>query len=97
MYFFIQKIVEGVKFIDWSDLIAEGLHKGLINVTNCGPFFLSSYLIYILAASKDWDYLPHITWVDDMPIYQYYRDLQEDTSCKEFKKVNDVFFRKIGI
>ena len=59
MYFFIQKIVEGVKFIDWSDLIVENLHKGLINVTNCGPFFLSSYLIYILAAFKDWDYLPH--------------------------------------
>lgn len=54
MYFFIQKIVEGAKFIDWADLIAESLHMGLIVVNNCAPFFLSSYLIYILAASKEW-------------------------------------------
>ena len=40
MYFFIQKIVEGVKFIDWSDLIAESLHTGLIAVKNCASFFL---------------------------------------------------------
>ena len=82
MYFFIQKIVEGAKFIDWSDLIVENLHRGLINVNNCGPFFLSSYLIYILVTSKDWDYLPRAPSVDDMPIYQYYSDLQENTLCK---------------
>ena len=46
-------------------------------------------------ASKDWAYLPHAPWVDDMPIYQYYRDLQENTLCKEFKKVNDVFLGKL--
>ena len=46
-------------------------------------------------ASKEWDYLPHAPWVDDMPIYQYYSDLQENTSCKEFKKVNDVFLGKL--
>ena len=30
-----------------------------------------------------------------MPIYQYYRDLQEDTVRKEFKKINDVFLGKL--
>lgn len=97
MYFFIQKIVEGAKFIDWLDLIAEYLHRGLINVNNYGPFFLSSYVIDILAASKDQDYLPHPPQVDDMPIYQYYSDLQENTLCKEFKQVNNVFLGKLVV
>ena len=71
MYFFIQKIVEGSKLIDWVEMIAENLHKGLVEVKNFGPFFLSSYLIYILAASKEWKNLPHAPWTDEMPIYQY--------------------------
>lgn len=49
MYYFIQKIVEGDIFIDWADLIAEKLHKELLNVTNLTSFYMSSYLIYILA------------------------------------------------
>ncbi len=75
MYFFIQKIAEGIKFIDWSDLIVENMHRGLIAINNCGLFLLSSYLIYILATSKEWENLPHTPWVDNMPIYQYYSDI----------------------
>ena len=95
MYFFIQKIVEGAKFIDWSDLIAESLHMGLIAVKNCASFFLSSYLIYILEVSKEWEHLPHVPWVNDIPIYQYYNDFHEVALCKEFKMVNDVFLGKL--
>ena len=93
--FFIQKIIEGVKFIDLSDLIAESLHMGLIVVNNCAPFFLSSYLIYILKESKEWESLLHTPWIDGISIYQYYNDLQETTLCKEFKMVNDVFLGKL--
>ena len=75
MYFFIKKIVEGENFIDWFDLIAEGLHKGLLVVSNFGSFFTSSFLIYILAVSREWEGLPHEPWVDDMTIYQYYTNL----------------------
>ena len=59
MYFFIQKIVEGDKFFNWADLIAENLHKGLVVVTNFGSFFLSSFLIY---QSREWEGLPHSPW-----------------------------------
>ena len=59
MYFFIQKIVEGSKFIDWVDLISKNLHKGLISVANFDPFFFSSFLAYVLVASKEWEGLPH--------------------------------------
>ena len=75
MYFFIQKIVEGDKFINWADLISEILHKGLVVVNNFGPFFLSSFLIDVLVASKEWEGLPHSSWMNEMPIYQYYKDL----------------------
>ena len=60
MYLFIQKIVEGEKFIDWADLIAENLHRGLIIVISFSSFFLYSFLVYILAASKEWEGLPHM-------------------------------------
>ena len=95
MYFFIQKIVEGEKFIDWADLIAKNLHKGLIAVNNFGPFFLSSFLIYVLATSKEWEGLPHSPWTDEMPIYQYYKDIKEAILCKEFRKVNNVFLQRL--
>ena len=58
MYLFILKIIEGEKFIDATDLIAENLHRGLIAVSSFSPFFLYSYLVYILATSKEWEVLP---------------------------------------
>ena len=75
MYLFIQKIVEGEKFIDWADLIAKNLHKGLIAMRSFNSFFLSSFLIYILVASKEWEGLQHMPWTNQMTIYQYYKDI----------------------
>ena len=74
MYLFIQKIVEGEKFIDWADLIAENLHRGLIVVSSFNSFFLYSFLVYILVAYKEWEGIPHIPWTEDMTIYQYYKN-----------------------
>lgn len=95
MYVFVQKIVEGDKFIDWVDLIAENLHKGLLAVSNFASFFLSSFLIYTLAISKEWEGLPHMPWTDEMTIFQYYKDLQANVPCKEFRRVNDVFLGRL--
>ena len=38
---------------------------------------------------------PTYTWTDEMPIYQYYSDLQETVLCKEFRRVNDVFLGRL--
>ena len=97
MYFFIQKIVEGDKFIDWADLIAKKLHRSLVTVNNFGSFFISSFLIYVLVESKEWEGLPHFPWMDEIPIYQYNNDLQEVELFKEFRRVNDVFLGKLVI
>ena len=64
-------------------------------VNNFGPFFLSSFLIYVLAASKEWEGLPHSPWTAKMPIYQYYKDLQEAELCKEFMRGNDIFLGRL--
>lgn len=95
MYLFILKIIEGEKFIDWADLIVETLHKGLISVSNFSPFFMYYFLVYILAASKEWDKLPHMPWTEEMTIYQYYNDLHATKSCKELRSVNDVFLGRL--
>ena len=95
MYLFIQKIVEGEKFIDWVDLIAENLHRGLIAMSSFSSFFLYSFLIYILEASKEWEGLPHMPWTNEMTIYQYYNDIQASEFHKEFRRVNDVFFGRL--
>ena len=57
---FIQNIIEGEKFIDWTDLIAENLHRDLVAVNNFSSFFLYSFPVYILEASKEWEGPPHM-------------------------------------
>ena len=77
MYLLIQKIVEGHKFIDWADLIAKGLHTGLVGLQ---------------AMSKECEGFPHEPLTEDMTIYQYYKNLQAKEPYKEFTRINDVFF-----
>lgn len=34
-------------------------------------------------------------WIEEMTIYQYYNDLHATESCKEFRRVNDVFLGRL--
>lgn len=53
MYFFIQVLLSSDRYLDWSQVIAEKLHEGLSNFVGMSGFYMSSYLFYILACTRD--------------------------------------------
>lgn len=59
IYFFVQVVLFGDRFLDWSQVITERLHEGLSNFVGMSGFYMSSYLFYILAYTKDWHGLPN--------------------------------------
>lgn len=76
MYFFIQVFFGEKRYIDWAELIAEIIHEGLSCFGN-KKFYMSSYLIYCLACTRQWVGLYHENWQNNMRIYEYYPHLQQ--------------------
>lgn len=54
MYFYIQVLLASKKYLDWVQVIAERLHEGLSNFVGMSSFYMSSYLFYILACTREW-------------------------------------------
>lgn len=77
MYFYIQVLLLGEKYLDWAQVIAKRLHEGLSNFVGMSIFYMSSYLLYILACTRDWHGLHSKPWVDGMKVYDYYPLLQQ--------------------
>lgn len=96
MYFFIQVLLAGEKFLDWVQVIAERLHEGLSNFVGMSSFYMSSYLFYILAYTRDWQGLNNQPWVDGMKVYDYYPLLQQQKYAKHFTRWNDVFAGRLA-
>ena len=96
MYFYIQIGLKGSQFLDWEKLIAISLKdqlKGALNLKK--NFFMSSYLMYMLATTQDLQYLPHEPWTKNITIYNYCPSLHKDKALEDFRKVHDVFFGKL--
>lgn len=95
MYFYIQVLLAGEKYLDWEQVIAKRLHEGLGNFVGMSSFYMSSYLFYILAYTGDWKGLHNEPWVDGMKVYDYYPLLQQKKYAKHFTRWNDVFVGRL--
>lgn len=70
-------VLSGDRFLDWSQVIAEKLHEGLSNFMGMTGSYMSSYLFYILACTRNWPRLPNEPWIDGMRVYNFYPLLQQ--------------------
>jgi len=95
MYFFIQVVLQGEQYLDWAEIIADCLHQSLNNRLGNRDFFMSSYLFYCLASTRDWFDLPHEPLDESSKVYQYYSQLQRKNCYENYKRINDVFTGKM--
>lgn len=95
MYFFIQVTLDRNQFIDWGIVIAERLHEGLSNYLGMSNFYMSSYLLYMLAHVREWSGLSHVEWVQGMRIYDYHPILTLKGHVDDYLLWNDVFARRL--
>lgn len=84
-------MLNGSVYLDWGQVIAERLHESLNMFAGMTGFFMSSYLFYMLACTRDWNGLYHEHWIDGIKVYEYYPHLQEHRYTKNLMRWNDIF------
>lgn len=96
MYFYIQVLLSGDKYLDWVQVIIERLHEGLSNLVGMSSIYMSSYIFYILVYTKDWHGLLNEPWVDGMKVYDSYPLLQQQKHVEHIAKWNGVFAERLA-
>lgn len=95
MYLFIQVTLDKNQFIDWGTIIAKILHEGLSNYCEIPNFYISSYLLYILAYVREWSRLFHDKWVQGIKIYEYHPHLTLKGHVDDYLCWNDIFVGRL--
>jgi hypothetical protein len=49
MFSFIEEIIYGVTNFHWAGMIIEKIHEKLMALKNTSTFYMTSYLVYLLA------------------------------------------------
>lgn len=49
MWYYIKEMTRGADIINWARLVSDNLHEQMMNVEQTKTFYMSLYLIYILA------------------------------------------------
>ena len=92
----MQVIFSDTQYIDWAYEVSENLSRALSAAKFYNSFYMSSFLIYMLASLQLWPRLPKIEdFLDDVKIYEFYPCLQLQNSYVEYIKINDAFTMRI--
>ena len=80
--------------IDWVGLISDNLNEQLMNLEHTRKFYMSSYVIYMLARRKNYDGLrckgPIGSGTQHLKVHECYPQLHL-YSKDDYMRVNDVF------
>ena len=55
MWYFVEQVMEEADIIDWARLISDNLNEQLMNLEHTRKFYMSSYVIYMLARRTHYD------------------------------------------
>ncbi len=95
-FFLVQIICSDTQYIDWVYEVSEHLSRALSAAKFYNSFYMSSFLIYMLASLQLWSGLPRIkNFPDDVKIYEFYPCLQLQNSYVEYIRVNDAFTMRL--
>lgn len=98
MYYFIDEITSEVKMFNWSRMISNNLDEQLKNLESTKNFYMSSYVVYLLARSYKYFGLIYKGMVGngegEFRSYDCYPQLQLSEKS-HFKRVNDTFLMYI--
>ena len=95
-YFLVQVICSDTQYIDWAYEVSDNLSSALRAAKFYNTFYMSSFLIYMLASLKLWPSLPRVeNFPDDVKSYEFYPCLQLENSFVEYIRVNDAFTMRI--
>ena len=95
-FFLVQVISSDTQYVDWAYEVSENLSRALSAAKFYNSFYMSSFLIYMLASLKLWPGLPRIeNFQDDVKSYEFYPCLQLQNSYVEYIRVNDAFTMRI--
>ena len=76
-FFLVQVICSDTQNIDWAYEVSEHLSRALSAAKFYNSFYMSSFLIYMLASLQLWPGLPRIEdFPDDVKSYEFYPCLQ---------------------
>ena len=80
--------------IDWAGFISDNLNEQLMNLEHTRKFYMSSYVIYMLARRKNYDGLrckgPIGIGTQHLKVHEWYPQLHL-YSKHDYMRVNDVF------
>ena len=95
-FFLVQVIYSDTQYIDWAHEVSENLSNALCATKFYNTFYMSSFLIYMLASLQLWPGLPRVeNFPDDVKSYEFYPCLQLENSYAEYIRVNDAFTMRI--
>ena len=55
MWYFVEQVMEGGDKIDWVGLISDNLNDQLMTLEHTRKFYMSSYVVYMLARRTHYD------------------------------------------
>ena len=95
-FFLVQIIFLDTQYVEWAYEVYEHLSRSLNAAKFYNSFYMSSFLIYMLASLQLWLGLPKIEYFpDDVKSYEFYPCLQLQNSYAEYVRVNDAFTMRI--
>ena len=88
----VQVIYSDTEYIDWAHEVSKNLSNALSATKLYNTFYMSYFLIYMLASLHLWVRLPRVeNFPDDVKSYEFYLCLQLKNSYVEYRKFNDAF------
>lgn len=95
MWYYIEEFAKGANIINWARLASDNLHEQLTNVEQTKTFYMSSYVVYILARYGKYKGLncraPVGPAEGQMLAYDAYPKLHLSNSVAHYRRVNDAF------
>ena len=72
-FFLLQVICLGTQYIDWAQVVSNNLSNAIHAKKFYNTFYMSSFLIYMLASLQLWLGLPRIeNFSNDVKCYEFY-------------------------
>ena len=72
-FFLVQIICSDTQYIDWANEVSEHLSRALSAAKFYNSFYMSSFLIYMLASLQLWPGLPRIeNFPNNVKSYEFY-------------------------
>lgn len=95
-FFLVQTICAYGQCIGSAQIICDELCSWLNSTRAFQQFYMSSFLIYILAAIHLWVGLTSIEDInEETKVYEFYASLQLDKSYEEYVKMNDAYTMRL--